>query len=58
MFINNQGNYLNKSETEVELEILFMASPIRPEMVKLLYFLHFLFFDIINRICYNQIFNN
>ena len=29
MLINNQGNYLNKSETEVELEILFIASPIR-----------------------------
>ena len=23
MLINNQGNYLNKSDTEVELEILF-----------------------------------
>ncbi len=34
MFINNQGNYLNKSETEVEFEILFIASPIRPEIGK------------------------
>ena len=34
MLINNQGNYLNKSETEVELEILLIASPIRPEIGK------------------------
>ena len=34
MFTNNQGNYLNKSETEVELEILLIASPIRPEIGK------------------------
>ena len=34
MFINNQGNYLNKSETEVELDILFIASPIRPDIGK------------------------
>ena len=29
MLINNQGNYLNKSDTEVELEILLIASPIK-----------------------------
>ena len=34
MFINNQGNYLNKSDTEVEFEILLIASPIRPEIGK------------------------
>ena len=34
MFINNQGNYLNKSETEVEFEILLIASPIRAEIGK------------------------
>ena len=28
MFINNQGIYLNKSETDVEFEILFIASEI------------------------------
>ena len=28
MFINNQGNYLNKSDTDVELDILFIASAI------------------------------
>ena len=32
MFINNQGNYLNKSDTEVELDILLIASPIRLEI--------------------------
>ena len=42
MFINNQGNYLNKSETEVELEILLIASPIRPEIGKTSIFLTFL----------------
>jgi hypothetical protein len=34
MLINNQGNYLNKSDTDVELEILLIASPIRPEIGK------------------------
>ena len=29
MFTNNQGNYLNKSETDVEFDILFIASPIK-----------------------------
>ena len=42
MLINNQGNYLNKSETDVELEILFIASPIRPEIGKTSIFLTFL----------------
>ena len=32
MFTNNQGNYLNKSDTDVELDILFIASPIKPEI--------------------------
>ena len=41
MFINNQGNYLNKSETDVELEILFIASPIRAEIGKTSMFLTF-----------------
>ena len=45
MIINNQGNYLNKSETEVELEILFIASPIRPEMGKTSIFFAFLVFS-------------
>ena len=42
MLINNQGNYLNKSDTDVELEILFIASPIRPEIDKTSMFLAFL----------------
>ena len=42
MIINNQGNYLNKSDTEVELDILFIASPIRPEIGKTSIFLTFL----------------
>ncbi len=45
MTINNQGNYLNKSETDVELEILFIASPIRPEIGKTSIFLTFLVFS-------------
>ena len=45
MLINNQGNYLNKSETDVELEILFIASPIRPEIGKTSIFLTFLVFS-------------
>ena len=32
MLINNQGNYLNKSETEVEFEILLIASAIKGEI--------------------------
>ena len=44
MFINNQGNYLNKSDTDVELEILFIASPIRPEIGKTSIFLTFFVF--------------
>ena len=44
MFINNQGNYLNKSDTDVELEILFIASPIRFETGKTSIFLTFLVF--------------
>ena len=45
MLINNQGNYLNKSETEVELDILFMASPIRPDIGKTSMFLALLTFS-------------
>ena len=45
MFTNNQGNYLNKSETEVEFDILFIASPIRPEIGKTSIFLTFLVFS-------------
>ncbi|SVD73759.1 uncharacterized protein METZ01_LOCUS426613, partial [marine metagenome] len=30
----NQTNYLNKSETEVELEIRLIASPIKLDIVK------------------------
>ena len=32
MFINNQGNYLNKSDTDVEFDILLIASPIKPDI--------------------------
>ena len=42
MLINNQGNYLNKSDTEVEFEILLIASPIRAEIGKTSIFLTFL----------------
>ena len=38
----NQTNYLNKSETEVELEIRLIASPIKLEIVKTSIFLAFL----------------
>ena len=41
MLTNNQGNYLNKSDTEVEFEILLIASPIRPEIGKTSIFLTF-----------------
>ena len=34
MFLITQANYLNKSETEVELEILLIASPIKLDIVK------------------------
>ena len=39
-----QGNYLNKSDTEVELEILLIASPIKLEIDKTSIFLAFLIF--------------
>ena len=45
MFINNQGNYLNKSDTDVELDILFIASPIRLEIGKTSIFLTFFVFS-------------
>ena len=48
MFINNQGNYLNKSETDVELEILFIASPIRAEIGNTSMFLTFLVFSLLS----------
>ena len=44
MFINNQGNYLNKSDTEVEFDILFIASPMSPEIGKTSMFFTFLVF--------------
>ena len=44
MFINNQGNYLNKSDTDVELDILLIASPISAEIGKTSIFLAFLVF--------------
>ena len=44
MFINNQDIYLNKSDTDVEFEILFIASPIRLEIGKTSIFLTFLVF--------------
>ena len=48
MFINNQGNYLNKSDTDVELDILLIASPISPEIGKTSIFLTFLIFSILS----------
>ena len=45
MFTNNQGNYLNKSDTEVELDILLIASPIKAEIGKTSIFLTFLIFS-------------
>ena len=48
MFINNQGNYLNKSDTDVELDILFIASPMRPEIGKTSIFFTFLVFSLLS----------
>ena len=48
MFINNQGNYLNKSDTEVELDILFIASPISAEIGKTSIFFTFLVFSLLS----------
>ena len=45
MLINNQGNYLNKSDTEVELDILLIASPINAEIDKTSIFLALLTFS-------------
>ena len=39
MLFITQENYLNKSDTDVELEILFIASPIKLETVKTSIFL-------------------
>ena len=41
-FLITQDNYLNKSDTDVELEILLIASPIRAEIGKTSIFLTFL----------------
>ncbi len=45
MFVNNQGNYLNKSDTEVELDILLIASAISAEIGKTSIFLTFFVFE-------------
>ena len=45
MIIINQGNYLNKSDTEVELDIRLIASPIRLEIDNTSMFLTFLVFS-------------
>ena len=45
MLFITQENYLNKSDTEVELEILFIASPIKFDIVKTSIFLVFLTFS-------------
>ena len=44
MLTNNQEIYLNKSDTDVEFEILFIASPMRPDTGKTSIFLTFLVF--------------
>jgi hypothetical protein len=41
-FLITQDNYLNKSDTDVELEILLIASPIRAEIGKTSIFFTFL----------------
>ncbi len=41
MFTNNPGNYLNKSDTEVEFDILLIASPVKVEIGKTSGFLTF-----------------
>ena len=48
MFTNNQEIYLKKSETDVEFEILFIASPIRPDIGKTSIFLTFLVFPLLS----------
>ena len=50
MFINNQGFYLNKSDTDVEFEILLIASPMRPEIDKTSIFLTFLVFEMLSMV--------
>ena len=42
MFSITQVNYLNRSETDVELEIRFIASPIKLDIVKTSIFRAFL----------------
>ena len=44
MLVNNQVNYLNKSETDVELDILLIASPIKAEIGKTSIFFTFIYF--------------
>ena len=50
MFINNQVFYLNKSDTDVEFEILLIASPMRPEIDKTSIFLTFLVFEMLSMV--------
>ena len=45
MFLITQDNYLNRSDTEVELEILLIASPIKLEIGKTSIFLALLVFS-------------
>ena len=45
MLLITQDNYLNRSDTDVELEILLIASPIKPEIGKTSIFLAFLVFS-------------
>ena len=45
MFVNNQGNYLNKSDTEVEFDILLIASPIKADIGKTSIFFTFFVFS-------------
>ena len=53
-----QGNYLNKSETDVELDILLIASPIKPEIGRTSMFLiPLILFIIVYCICNYQILN-
>ena len=50
MFINNQVFYLNKSDTDVEFEILLIASPMRAEIDKTSIFLTFLVFEMLSMV--------
>ena len=46
-------DYLNKSDTEVEFEILFIASPIRLEIGKTSMFLTFLVLSLLSKYKYS-----